>query len=77
MHITIDIFKELTEYLNIILIPQTDDLFSLCNSCKQLSIIPYRKVIGSTWEIGVLEMHIMVELMFTVTIAMPDMHVAA
>ena len=42
-----------------------------------MSIIPYRKVIGSTWETGVPEMHIIVELMFTVTIAMPDMHVAA
>jgi len=59
------------------LIPQTNDLFSLCNACKLLSIIPYRKVIGSTRETGVPEMHIMVELMFTVTIPMPDMHVAA
>ena len=42
-----------------------------------MSIIPYRKVIGSTWETGVPEMHIIVELMFTVTIAMPDTHVAA
>ena len=66
-----------TEYWNRILIPQTDYLFSLCNACKLLSIIPYRKVIGSTGETRILCLLIIeFESTLTVTTAVSDKHAA-
>ena len=66
-----------TEYWNRILIPQTDYLFSLCNACKLLSIVPYMKANGSTGETEV-PCLLIIELvsMLTVTTVVSNLHVA-
>ena len=65
-----------TEYWNRILIPQTDYLFSLCNACKLLSIIPYMKVNGSTGENGVPCLFI-IEVVSTLTLTTIESNIYA